>query len=109
MGEIAARGADIVIVTDDNPRSEDAAEIRAMVMKGAPDATEIAGRRDADARLLQGPLRVAEVACWARTWVGMASTPSQVCGAPLRTPAARGRPGGSFRLVLTSRGWGVAS
>jgi UDP-N-acetylmuramoyl-L-alanyl-D-glutamate--2,6-diaminopimelate ligase len=35
MGEAAARGADVVIVTDDNPRSEDPAEIRAAVMSGA--------------------------------------------------------------------------
>lgn len=47
MGQVAAAHADHIIVTDDNPRSEDAAEIRAMVMKGAPDATEIAGRREA--------------------------------------------------------------
>lgn len=47
MGQVAAEHADHVIVTDDNPRSEDAAEIRAMVMKGAPGATEIAGRREA--------------------------------------------------------------
>ena len=47
MGQVAASQADYIIVTDDNPRGEDAAEIRAMVMKGAPDATEIAGRREA--------------------------------------------------------------
>ena len=35
MGEAAARGADVVIVTDDNPRSEDPAEIRAAVLRGA--------------------------------------------------------------------------
>lgn len=47
MGQAAAASADIVIVTDDNPRSEDPASIRAEVMKGAPDAIEIAGRREA--------------------------------------------------------------
>lgn len=47
MGQAAAAGADMVIVTDDNPRSEDPAQIRAAVMKGAPGATEIAGRREA--------------------------------------------------------------
>lgn len=47
MGEIAVRLADHVIVTDDNPRTEDAAAIRAEVMAGARGATEIAGRRDA--------------------------------------------------------------
>ncbi len=44
MGAIAARQADIVIVTDDNPRNEDAASIRAQIMQGAPAATEIADR-----------------------------------------------------------------
>ncbi len=47
MGEIAARLADSVIVTDDNPRSEDAAAIRQQVMAGAPDAAEIGDRRAA--------------------------------------------------------------
>ena len=35
MGEIAARGADLLIVTDDNPRSEDPAAIRAAMLGGA--------------------------------------------------------------------------
>jgi UDP-N-acetylmuramoyl-L-alanyl-D-glutamate--2,6-diaminopimelate ligase len=35
MGEAAARGADLVVVTDDNPRSEDPAAIRAAVAEGA--------------------------------------------------------------------------
>jgi UDP-N-acetylmuramoyl-L-alanyl-D-glutamate--2,6-diaminopimelate ligase len=35
MGEIAAREADVVIVTDDNPRSENPAEIRAAILEGA--------------------------------------------------------------------------
>ncbi len=47
MGEIAAKYADEVIVTDDNPRSEEPASIRAAIMAGAPDATEIDGRADA--------------------------------------------------------------
>lgn len=47
MGAIAAAMADVVIVTDDNPRGEDADAIRAMVMEGAPAATEIASRREA--------------------------------------------------------------
>ena len=38
MGEAAARGADVVIVSDDNPRSEDPARIRAAVMAGAQEA-----------------------------------------------------------------------
>lgn len=48
MGQIAANDSDLVIVTDDNPRSEDAAKIRAAVAAGAgPDARLIAGRRAA--------------------------------------------------------------
>ena len=47
MGQVAAAHADVVIVTDDNPRSEDPVAIRAEVMRGAPDATEIADRREA--------------------------------------------------------------
>lgn len=47
MGRAAADGADHVIVTDDNPRGEDPATIRAMVMAGAPGAVEIADRRAA--------------------------------------------------------------
>ncbi len=47
MGEIACRVADIVVVTDDNPRMEDAAFIRSEVMQGAKTATEIGGRGEA--------------------------------------------------------------
>ncbi|MFW2828623.1 UDP-N-acetylmuramoyl-L-alanyl-D-glutamate--2,6-diaminopimelate ligase [Sphingomonas sp. ID0503] len=47
MAEVAARLADRVIVTDDNPRSEDPAAIRRDVMAGAPEALEIGGRREA--------------------------------------------------------------
>lgn len=49
MGAIAASQADHVIVTDDNPRSEDPAAIRAAVLKGCPDAEEI-GERSAAIR-----------------------------------------------------------
>lgn len=45
MGEIAARLADVVVVTDDNPRSEDPAEIRRAVRAGAD-----AARTDAEIR-----------------------------------------------------------
>jgi UDP-N-acetylmuramoyl-L-alanyl-D-glutamate--2,6-diaminopimelate ligase len=47
MGEVATRLSDIVIVTDDNPRSEDPAAIRRDILSGAPAAKEIAGRREA--------------------------------------------------------------
>jgi len=45
MGAVAVADSDIVIVTDDNPRSEDPALIRADVMAGAPGAHEIGDRR----------------------------------------------------------------
>ncbi len=47
MGEIAARLADTVIVTDDNPRSEKPAAIRAEILAGAPGAREIGDRAEA--------------------------------------------------------------
>lgn len=47
MGAAASRNADLVIVTDDNPRSEDPAVIRKAVMSGAPQAIEIGDRFDA--------------------------------------------------------------
>jgi UDP-N-acetylmuramoyl-L-alanyl-D-glutamate--2,6-diaminopimelate ligase len=43
MGEVAARGADLLLVTDDNPRSEDPAAIRAAMIAGARSAA--AGQR----------------------------------------------------------------
>ena len=47
MGEAAAKASDLVFVTDDNPRGEDPAEIRRQVLAGAPNAREVAGRREA--------------------------------------------------------------
>ncbi len=47
MGKIAAEHADRVIVTDDNPRSEDAAAIRAAILAEAPGAREIGDRAQA--------------------------------------------------------------
>jgi UDP-N-acetylmuramoyl-L-alanyl-D-glutamate--2,6-diaminopimelate ligase len=47
MGEIAAINADHVIVTDDNPRSENPAAIRAAILAAAKGAVEIADRTDA--------------------------------------------------------------
>ncbi len=47
MGKAADRLADHVIVTDDNPRSEDAALIRKAVLAGAPRGKEVADRRQA--------------------------------------------------------------
>lgn len=54
MGKIAADLADKVIITDDNPRSEDPATIRAEVLEGAgPKALEIEGRREAIRRAVR--------------------------------------------------------
>lgn len=47
MGKIADDMADIAIITDDNPRSEDPAKIRAAMMAGTRRAREIGGRREA--------------------------------------------------------------
>ncbi len=57
MGEVAVRGSELVIITDDNPRGEDPAEIRSAVLAGAPGAREIGGRREAisEAIRLAGP------------------------------------------------------
>ncbi|WP_241153915.1 UDP-N-acetylmuramoyl-L-alanyl-D-glutamate--2,6-diaminopimelate ligase [Nocardioides pantholopis] len=61
MGEIAARLADVLVVTDDNPRSEDPAEIRAAVLAGtrggAAEVHEVGDRRAAirEALRLAGP------------------------------------------------------
>ncbi len=47
MGAVAAKLADAVIVTDDNPRSEDPATIRAEILAAAPGAREIGDRAEA--------------------------------------------------------------
>ena len=47
MGAVAAAKADRVIVTDDNPRSENPASIRAAILAAAPGAIEIGDRREA--------------------------------------------------------------
>lgn len=64
MGRAAAEGADKAWVTDDNPRSEDPATIRAAVMTGAPGAIDAGAREDAIAAALAdlGPGDVLAVA-----------------------------------------------
>ncbi|QYJ04738.1 UDP-N-acetylmuramoyl-L-alanyl-D-glutamate--2,6-diaminopimelate ligase [Nocardioides panacisoli] len=68
MGEIAAASADVLIVTDDNPRSEDPAAIRAEILAGAAggraEVREVGGRREAigSALDLAGPGDVVLVA-----------------------------------------------
>lgn len=54
MGEVAAKHADLVIVTDDNPRSENPAAIRADVLKGVPGGQEIGDRGQAIVQSVQG-------------------------------------------------------
>jgi UDP-N-acetylmuramoyl-L-alanyl-D-glutamate--2,6-diaminopimelate ligase len=58
MGAAAARFADRIIVTDDNPRSEDAASIRKAILAGSPEAREVGDRstaiREAVAELGEG-------------------------------------------------------
>ena len=60
MGEIAARLSDIAIVTDDNPRSEDAAAIRAEVLAASAKLQEI-GDREAAIRHAVGMLQAGDV------------------------------------------------
>ena len=54
MGAEAARGADVVIVTDDNPRGEDPAAIRRAILAACPQAQEIGDRHEAIGTALAG-------------------------------------------------------
>ncbi len=54
MGRLAAELADRVIVTDDNPRTEDPAFVRGEVMAGCPDAEEIGDRHEAIRTAVRG-------------------------------------------------------
>ena len=47
MGKAAAENADVVFVTDDNPRSEDPSLIRAEILTSCPEATEVGDRAEA--------------------------------------------------------------
>jgi UDP-N-acetylmuramoyl-L-alanyl-D-glutamate--2,6-diaminopimelate ligase len=64
MGRIAAEKSDVVIVTDDNPRTETASAIRVEVLAGAAGATEIGDRAEAirSAVAMMGPGDVVLVA-----------------------------------------------
>jgi UDP-N-acetylmuramoyl-L-alanyl-D-glutamate--2,6-diaminopimelate ligase len=53
MGKVAMTLSDVVIVTDDNPRSEDPARIRADIMAGAKGPIEVPGRREAIAEAIR--------------------------------------------------------
>jgi UDP-N-acetylmuramoyl-L-alanyl-D-glutamate--2,6-diaminopimelate ligase len=52
MGAAAIAKADLAIVTDDNPRSEDAGQIRREILAAAPGATEIGDRAEAIAEAM---------------------------------------------------------
>jgi UDP-N-acetylmuramoyl-L-alanyl-D-glutamate--2,6-diaminopimelate ligase len=54
MGEVAVAGADLAIVTDDNPRSENPAAIRSQILQAAPGAVEIGDRARAIADAVAG-------------------------------------------------------
>jgi UDP-N-acetylmuramoyl-L-alanyl-D-glutamate--2,6-diaminopimelate ligase len=54
MGAIARDLCDVVIVTDDNPRTEDAAQIRAQIVAAVPSAIEIPEREEAITKAIQG-------------------------------------------------------
>ncbi|MFZ9396758.1 MAG: UDP-N-acetylmuramoyl-L-alanyl-D-glutamate--2,6-diaminopimelate ligase, partial [Erythrobacter sp.] len=64
MGQAAVQGSEVVIVTDDNPRGEDPAAIRAAVLAGAPGAIEIGDRRAAIAEAIRqaGPRDIVLIA-----------------------------------------------
>ena len=47
MGKAAADHADVVYVTDDNPRSEDPGAIRVEILKACPEANEVGDRAEA--------------------------------------------------------------
>ena len=99
MGEIAARLADVLVVTDDNPRSEDPAAIRARAARRGADRCRRAARRGARGRrpargdpARRGARRDRATPSW---WRARDTRPGQEVGdvrAPVRRPrrAARG-------------------
>ena len=102
MGEIAAGAADLLVVTDDNPRSEDPAAIRAAILDGTGAGTaevlEIGDRRAAIAEAVRraGPGDIVLIA-----GKGHESGPGGRRGAaPLRRP--RGRPRGAGPVIPLS-------
>ncbi|MBM3566533.1 MAG: UDP-N-acetylmuramoyl-L-alanyl-D-glutamate--2,6-diaminopimelate ligase [Alphaproteobacteria bacterium] len=79
MGRVAAAAADAVIVTDDNPRSEDAALIRRAILAACPGASEIADRRQAIRAAVAG-LRAGDVLVLA----GKGHEQGQIVGTEIR-------------------------
>jgi UDP-N-acetylmuramoyl-L-alanyl-D-glutamate--2,6-diaminopimelate ligase len=76
MGKVAAAKADVLIVTDDNPRGEDPALIRAAIAAGAPDAQVICDRRAAIAAAI-AEARADDIVCIA----GKGHEQGQIVGA----------------------------
>ncbi len=62
MGRVAAAKADVAIITDDNPRGEDPAVIRAAIAAGAPGAQVIGDRRAAIAAAI-AEARAEDIVC----------------------------------------------
>jgi len=76
MGRVAAAKADALIITDDNPRGEDPAAIRAAIAAGAPDARVIGDRRAAIAAAI-AEARADDIVCVA----GKGHEQGQIVGA----------------------------
>ncbi|WP_432767837.1 MAG: UDP-N-acetylmuramoyl-L-alanyl-D-glutamate--2,6-diaminopimelate ligase [Sphingopyxis sp.] len=76
MGRVAAAKADVLIVTDDNPRGEDPAAIRAAIVAGAPGAEVIGDRREAIAAAIAAA-RAYDIVCIA----GKGHEQGQIVGA----------------------------
>ena len=71
MGEAAARAAQVVVVTDDNPRSEDPAAIRAAVLAGARRAARESGATVIDGGDRRSAIRAALAQASAGEWVAI--------------------------------------
>ena len=76
MGKVAAAKAEVLIITDDNPRGEDPALIRAAIAKGAPGAQIIGDRRAAIAAAI-AEARADDIVCIA----GKGHEQGQIVGA----------------------------
>ncbi|MBK8460352.1 MAG: UDP-N-acetylmuramoyl-L-alanyl-D-glutamate--2,6-diaminopimelate ligase [Micropruina sp.] len=71
MGQAAARGAELVIVTDDNPRSELPATIRAAALAGAESAAQESGAEVLDGGERRSAIRLALARGDASTWIAI--------------------------------------
>src|SRR3546814_18584215 len=101
MGVSAARLSDLVIVTDDNPRSENPALIRRDILAGAPGAREVPGRRESTAAAIAeaGPEDIILLA-------GQGNEQGNIIYAPLfHFLSSRRRVGKECVSRCRSRGW----